>query len=180
MSQKGFSTSELVVALAIGALILLAAVPAFSNMVAKSRVNAAARELIGDLREARGQAIATGWECKVFGFGAPSTNGRRNQYRMLARKTSAVAWPSDTAAPFRSSTQWAEPWVSVTTNNPGVSLDPGGLSAQDRFEVTFTSRGTATTSTNAFNPFRLLGKKDAINLTLSPVGGISTAVGTLP
>lgn len=172
LKQAGVTLSETLVALAIGAMLVLVAVPAFLNMIKISRLHAAARQAVGDLREARAQAIATGWECKVVGFGAASGDPNRNRYRIMARQTSAVAWPADTSANFKSATQRAEPWMDMPSAFPGVQLDPGGTSTNDRFEVVFDSRGSATTSANDFTPFRLVGNGKPALITVTAPGGI--------
>jgi hypothetical protein len=133
-------------------------------------LHAAARQT---LREARALAIATGWECKIVGFGATSGDTNKNQYRIMARQTSAIAWPSDTAPVFKSTTQRADPWMNVTADFPGVQLDPGGASTNDRFEVVFDPRGSATASTNDFNPFRIVGEGKPASVTISAAGGIT-------
>lgn len=160
-------------ALALGALVVLVSVPAFRYMIRSSRLHAAARQAVSDLREARAQAIATGWECKIVGFGNTSGLANKNQYRIMARLTSAVAWPSDTSPILKSSTQRVEPWTDVPSAFPGVQLDPGGSSTNDRFEVVFDSRGSATTSTNDFSPFRLIGDGKPASITISSAGGIT-------
>jgi len=172
LKQSGTTLSETLIALAIGALLVLVAVPAFLSMIKVSRLHAAARQAVGDLREARAQAIATGWECKVVGFGNASTDPNRNQYRVMARQTSGVAWPSDTAPTFKSTTQRADPWVDVSSAFPGVQLDPGGTSTNDRFEIVFDSRGAATPSLNDFSPFRVVGTGKPAVITVTPPGGI--------
>ena len=173
MKQRGTTLIETLVALAIGGFFVLVAVPAFLNMIRISRLHAAARQAVGDLREARAQAIATGWECKIVGFGAASGDPNRNKYRLIARQTSAVAWPSDTAPVFKNSTQRVEPWLDVSSAFPGVQLDPGGTSTNDRFEIVFDSRGSATASLNDFNPFRITGDGKPAAITVSAPGGIT-------
>ncbi len=151
---------------------MLVAVPAFLSMIKISRLHAAARQTIGDLRKARAQAIATGWECKIVGFGNASGDPNRNRYRLIARQTSAVAWPTDSSATFKSGTQRAEPWVDMSSAFPGVQLDPGGASSNDRFEIVFDSRGSALASANDFTPFRIVGTGKPAVITVTAPGGI--------
>ena len=179
-TQSGFTLTQLIVSLAIMVIIMLISVPAFSTIIARSRTSAATRAVIGDMLTARSMAVGTGWQTKIIGFGGPSSNAQKNQYRMLARQNTGVAWPADTAATARTATTWAEPWQNMTTLYPGVSLDPGGTSSQDRFDVQFDPSGAATMSTNDFAPLRILGTKDALNITISASGGISTSTGTFP
>jgi Tfp pilus assembly protein FimT len=172
VKQAGTTLSETLIALAIGALLVLVAVPAFLSMIKISRLHAAARQAVGDLREARAQAIATGWECKLVGFGNASSDPNRNRYRVMARQSSGIAWPSDTAAPFKSSTQRVDPWMDLASAYPGVQLDPGGTSTNDRFEIVFDSRGSAIPSLNDFSPFRVVGSGKPALITVTPPGGI--------
>lgn len=166
-SKKGFSSLELLVTLALVGLLLLIAVPAFSNILRRSRLDGAARQIVSDVRDARSQAIATGWDYRVVGFRFTSGNARRNQYRVVGRRSSAIAWPADTSPKFQSATQLAREWVDVATLYPGVRL----VSPAGRFEVTFDSRGTAETS--EFNP--LLARHPGLqqkSITVSVVGSV--------
>lgn len=56
-TQRGFTLLELIVTLAVAAIIISLAVPSFSNMLARHRLSAAASTLKLDLQEARSQAI---------------------------------------------------------------------------------------------------------------------------
>ena len=178
--QSGFTLTQLIVSLAIMVIIMLISVPAFSTMIARSRTSAATRTIMGDMLTARSMAVGTGWQTKIIGFGNASTDTKKNQYRMLARQNTGVSWPADTAADARTTTTWAEPWVNVPSLYPGVTLDPGGASGSDRFDVMFDARGAATLSSTDFAPCRVLGSKDALNITLSLSGGLTTSTGTFP
>ena len=56
-SQNGFTLIELVVALAILAIILAAAIPMFSNITGSNRAHAAAERLMQDIQWAQGEAV---------------------------------------------------------------------------------------------------------------------------
>ena len=58
--QAGFTLVELLVVLTIAGLIAAVAVPVFGRAVPHYRAESAARGLMGDLRSARDQAVATG------------------------------------------------------------------------------------------------------------------------
>lgn len=56
-NQRGFTLLELIVTLAVAAVIISIAIPSFSNMLARHRLSAAASSLKLDLQEARSEAI---------------------------------------------------------------------------------------------------------------------------
>jgi len=58
--SKGFSLFEIMVALAVAAILLTLAVPALGNMLAKQRLNGAQTELLSALRFAQNEALARG------------------------------------------------------------------------------------------------------------------------
>jgi Tfp pilus assembly protein FimT len=173
VAERGTSVAEALVALAIASLVVLIAVPGLRYVIRGTTLRAAARQAVGDLREARAEAIATGWECRIVGYGTGSSHPNRNQYRVMARKTSAVAWPADTSAILKTSSQKVGPWVDITTAFPGVELDPGGSSADDRFEILFDSRGAATASPTDLSPLRVVGEGKPASISVSAAGGIT-------
>lgn len=168
-SNRGFTVLEALFAITLGAMVIALAVPSFVEILGRSRHGSAVRRLVSDLREARAQAIATGWEFRVVGYDSGASSEHHNQYRILARRSSAVAWPDEEAAPFASDTQKAERWVDLVSDYPGVEFD----SEDTSFEVTFDSRGTAPGASDTFNPLRLVGPNGTErSLTVSVVGGI--------
>jgi prepilin-type N-terminal cleavage/methylation domain-containing protein len=168
-SIHGFSVTEMLVALALGGLIMLVAVPGLWNILHRSRLDAAVRHVVADLHDARSRAITTGWEYRIVGFDTGSVTNR-NQYRLLGRATGSVSWPADTSAPLISSTQYAGSWVSLESMYRGVNLDY----TAPRFEITFDSRGTAGAAAATFNPLRVVGRDgDQAQIRVSVVGGIT-------
>lgn len=164
----------MLVALAIAGLILLIAVPAFTTVLDRSRLDIVTRQMANELRTARSKAITTGWEYKVIGFGSASTNAMRNRYRLLGRRTSAVAWPLDTDGPFTSTTQFAGPWSALSIDASNLQLLPGGSGADARFEITFNALGGINASTGDFAPFQVRVKNDVASIRVSVVGGVTT------
>lgn len=164
----------MLVALAIGGMILLIAVPAFRSAIDRSRLDIATRRMSNELMNARSKAVATGWEFKLVGFGSASSDAMRNRYRLLGRRTSAVAWPMDTDAAFTSTTQSAGPWSDPSAVDSSLQLLPGGTGANARFEISFNSRGRASLGTGDFTPFQVCVKGDVASIRVSVVGGITT------
>lgn len=167
MSRKGFTVAELLVALTIGGLVVAISLPAFMATLRRSRLNAAVRQVTSDLREARSQAITTGWEYRVVGFDGGSMT-RRNQYRSLGRSSTAGAWPDIDATPSRSDTQFAGTWTDIGVQFPGVALE----SEDEGFDVTFDARGAAPAAEDEFNPLTVSSVAGETTLTISVSGAI--------
>lgn len=168
VTARGFSSAELAITLAVVGLLALIAIPSFTSMVRRSRVSGASRQIISDIREARSRSLGSGWEYKLFGFAATSTDTRKNQYRVLGRSNSGVSWPSDTSAVISTSTQRAGAWMNINTGFPGVRL----VSPTARFEVAFDSRGSAPGSAS-FNPLVVNNQWGTTSsITVTTTGGV--------
>jgi len=169
MASKGFTLIEMMVVIALAAILMAFAVPAFVQTYDRMHHDAAVRRLASDVREARSKAIAMGWEYRIVGYRGDATSARKNQYRVLARKSGAVAWPDEEAATFVSDTQRASNWINVAEDYPNVDIEAG----VSRFEVTFDSRGAAPDAPADFNPVRVVHKTGLESeITVSVVGGV--------
>ncbi|MCW5670617.1 MAG: GspH/FimT family pseudopilin [Hydrogenophaga sp.] len=71
LRQRGVTLIELMVGIALLAILLAIAAPNFQGMTASSRLTSASNELLGSLQQARAQAIRTGARVTV----CKSTNG---------------------------------------------------------------------------------------------------------
>ena len=168
MTSRGFSSAEIAVTLAVIGVMAMVVVPSMASMVRRARVSAASRQVISDIRQTRSRSLGTGWEYKLFGFAATSTDVRKNQYRVLARSNSGVAWPADTSPVMSSTTQRAEAWMNVNTQFPGVRL----VSPTARFEIAFDARGAAPGSAS-FNPLVVNNQfGNTTSLTVTTVGNV--------
>jgi Tfp pilus assembly protein FimT len=163
----------MLVAVAIGALIIMIAVPAFRTMMDRQRLDTATRQMVNDLWNARSKAVSTGWEYKVIGFGNASTDTKKNQYRLLGRSSSAVAWPADTVATFTSATQSASAWTNLSTLQEGIQFTPGGGGTNARFEIAFNPAGGLSVNSGDFNPFTMTVKGTTKTIRVSVVGGVT-------
>lgn len=169
MKQRGFTLTEALAVLAIGAVIVIAAVPSMFNAIKRSRLETAARTVASDVREARARSISSGWEYRVIGFHATTGGTRANQYRLLGRRSSATAWPANEAAVTSTSTQYAGAWVNIGLLFPRISLQPPAAS----FTLTFDSRGTSSDAATTFNPLTVAGYSGAQRtVTVSTVGSV--------
>jgi prepilin-type N-terminal cleavage/methylation domain-containing protein len=169
MCKRGFTIVEFMVALVIVALLAAIAVPGFSAVLQRSRLDAATRQIVSDFRESRSRAISTGWEYRVVGWDADDSGSSANRYRVFARRPPA-AWPADDVAPFENGTQLAGQWVNIASRFPGVEMHADS----SRFFVTIDSRGRA--SGTSFNSLELVGHDGVTNsVTVSAVGSVRIA-----
>jgi Tfp pilus assembly protein FimT len=146
-SRPGLTLVELAMATMVLIVLLGIAIPAFYSMLQRSQLDAAVRQVTSDVREARSRATLAGWQYRLLGFDNDSASPYKNQYRLLGRSSTAVAWPADTVAAFTSATQMAGTWIDVNELYPGVRLDTSD--ATNRFYVSFNSQGGAF-ETNSF------------------------------
>ncbi len=172
--RNGFTITELMIVVVLATITVAVALPAMANILRQSRRDAATRQLVADLREARVRATMSGWEYAVVGFAAGADGGRENQYRLVGRRTNTVAWPDDDAGPFRSATQFADRWVDVPAMQPGIRLVPSDADTDSRFALAFNSRGAAAAGSESFGPFLVI-TSDGVSrsIRVSSIGGIS-------
>ena len=76
--SAGFTLSEMMVVVAVLAIMAGVAIPSFMALLPGMRLNGAARQVMTDLMDARMNAVKNNNEFKVF-FGSPSAN----QYQIL-------------------------------------------------------------------------------------------------
>jgi type IV fimbrial biogenesis protein FimT len=96
--SRGFTLIELMVALAVMALLMMVAVPSFQSTIASSRVTSVTNELVGTLAAARTEAIRRGVRVTV----CASADG----------------------ASCATSGDWSQGWVMFTDMNRNASIDP--------------------------------------------------------
>ena len=146
-SKRGLTLVELAIAMMVIVILLAVAIPAFQALLQRSQLDAAVRQIMSDVREVQSRATLTAWQYQLVGYENDSGSPFRNQYRVIGRSSSAVAWPVDTVAAFNfptlppGATQMAGNWVNVNTMFPDVKLDTAD--ATNRFWVSYDSRGVA-------------------------------------
>jgi type II secretory pathway pseudopilin PulG len=164
----------MMVAVSVGAIMMAAVLPGFMNMMKTYRRDAAVEQVAGDIRKARAQAIATGWQYELMGYnqGYSGTSTYKNQYRIMARRTTADGWPADTVAPMKSATQYAGPWIDIGKSYPGVKLNPTDTS--QHFSVSFDSRGVRIAVDTSFDPLVVVPQSGTSkSIRVSAVGSAS-------
>jgi prepilin-type N-terminal cleavage/methylation domain-containing protein len=130
LGDEGFTVIELLSALVIAAILIGAAMPSFLSMIRGSRLNAATRQVISEIRAVQSLAVTRGG---IFGFhwgGDPMVGMTPSVYRIESNQTGNCAdWPlpADTMA---TNADVIRDWRDLTIEYPGVTItavqDNGG------------------------------------------------------
>lgn len=152
--RSGVTLIEILVAMAILAIIAAVGLPNLFGALQRSRARGAADMLSTALRDSRARAIGSGWQYRVFGFNDASGT-QPNQFRIEGRSSVAALWPDpNTPGPLTTATQRADVWfvlsrefkgIRLNVNDAGGCPDPLGGGA-NTFCVTYTPQGLLTTS----------------------------------
>jgi len=166
---RGFSTLELLVAMLVVIVLALVTAPPLVEVVRNSRLTGAARQIAVDVRQARSQAVGTGWQYRLIGFSAGASDSRRNHYRVMSRTSAAVAWPSISVAPSVGSTLVVGDWVDVGALFHGIEINPDD---SGQFALTFGTRGNPTEVSLNFSPLRITGEVGRKSVRVSTLGSV--------
>lgn len=142
--QRGLTFVEVLVVVAVMAGIVLISAPPLIEGLRNSRLRAATRQVLDDVRLARSSAVATGWQHRVVGTG--------DRYRTMAREDPSTPWPALSTAPIVGASLTVSEWVDVEHDFPGVTINPGDGST---FELVFGATGVPVTKSLNFTPLRL-------------------------
>lgn len=125
--QKGFTISELLVVMAIVAILLGIGVPSYRYITNSYRLSAEVNSLLGDLQYARAEAIKEG--------------------------QTVIVCASIDGATCANNSVWQEGWIVFPDYNNNGQIDPGGANPEPLLHVqaAFTGRipDTFTPSNNA-------------------------------
>ena len=142
-SQHGFSLLEVVLVVAILAVVSAITFPLLQGALQKAQANGAAEALTAAIRDARMRAIATGWQYRVRAFDATGTVP--NAFRIEGMNPVAVppgVWPAAGTAgtrPFYGTNQTFEAYTTLGKDfrSAVLQIPAGGPT----FIVVFDSRG---------------------------------------
>lgn len=161
VGRKGYTLVELVVVVGILIVMTYVALPFFTAMMRGSRLDAATRQLAGDVREARSKATQTGWQYQIVGYNVGGVSAFKNQYRLVGKASASATdkFPDETQAnAFESATKMAGPWINFNQLYPGVSLNPSV--SNPNFYVSFDSRGVAFEWNPASDPWMTITQQE--------------------
>ncbi len=157
LGSGGFTVVELLSALVIAAILIGAATPSFLGLIRGSRLNAATRQVISEIRAVQSLAITRGG---VFGFhwgGDPAVGMATSVYRFERDGTGLCDFPAPTETAATNPDvirDWRDlaieyPGVTITTvqdfgGNPlnGLMFNPQGASVNTCTAVSFPVRVT--------------------------------------
>ena len=152
-SERGFTLVETLIVTVMLAIMAAVAIPNFLVYKQRSQVDAATRQMVEAVREARSKAILRGWEYRIYGFNSGSSSTYKNKYRLMGRSSNAVAWAADSSGSFENATAMASEWINIGTVYPGVTFNP--TDGTDHFWVVFNNQGVAYDIDDSFNPLRV-------------------------
>lgn len=137
--QRGFSLLELMVTLAVAAILLVIAVPSFRDLMHRSQVSSASNELLASMAYARTEAITRGQLVSM----CPSANGEAECADDNAFESGWIVYTYPAGA-ASANLAYASSAILLraTTVRPGVSVR-----AKDGTVITFGQQGQLKPST---------------------------------
>jgi len=165
----GFSIVELMAAIFLMGALALITTPPLIEIVRSSRLNGATRQIAGDVRQARAQAVGTGWQFRLAGVSAGSSHVRRNHYRLMSRASSAVTWPTVGDPPSTSATLVVGEWVDLGREFYGIQLNPDD---SGQFALAFDTRGSPIEMSLSFSPLQVESDLGVKSVSVSTLGSV--------
>lgn len=135
---KGFSLVELLIGLAVLAIILTLAVPSFSTMLMNARVTATADALVNSLHYARGAALSQSMRVQVCPIGALNSINCGSDW---SAGWIVVTMPTSGTAMLLKSEQTSSTGPSVSSSAGTVIFDAQGLATTQSNFTVCDSRG---------------------------------------
>lgn len=151
MSQKGFTLIELMVTLAVLAIVLSMAAPSFSSMLQDNRASALGSELQGALQFARSEAVKRRQSvviCRSNAAGSSCENGTDWSGGWLVRQVSGQVikvWDSTSGlAIVGPNAGMSFLGSGMASSASSFSVKPGSCSGKQRRQIAVSATGAAT------------------------------------
>lgn len=154
--HTGFTLIELMVTLAVAAIVLLIAIPNYQAMVMSNRIASQANQVITALNYARSEAVKRG--------------------------ATATACSSNGGTSCAGNTDWSTGWLVYVDANANNTVDAGELLRSwpslkggntlnsGRQQIVFTATGFATVSNTTFNLCDKRGAGDGRSIVINAMG----------
>ena len=122
VGSTGFTAIELLITVAIAAILIGAAIPSFLGLIQSSRLDAATRQVVSEIRKVQSLAVT---RSGVFGFhwgGDPNIAGLANsQYRLEQDGIAGCDWPAPTDT-LATNADVITDWADLAGPYPGVTI----------------------------------------------------------
>ena len=161
--EKGITAVELLIAVAVLAILVGASMPLFLSAIQTSRFDGAVRRIVSDLRYTQSLAVTNGG-CYGLHSGSDPLVGRPNEYRIERGGCNGVGWPAPTDTMATNANVITE-WYNLGQEFDGVSItslrDNANINVNG---VIFNSRGASV------NPFIAVAYPVRITVANAPGG----------
>jgi len=173
--ESGFTLIELMVTLAVLAILLAAAAPSFSDFIDKSRLKGAAQGAVDVINNARAESVRQGRDVSIAMKGTTTTwclGAKAAAEPSVLGEPVPAATACDCVAAPTACVIGGQQLVFATTQNNGVEL-----SAAPTVDFNFNNRfgtvdGLGTTTVTMTSP----RKKFDLELTVTPLGQVTLCV----
>ena len=170
--SPGFTLYELLLVVAMLAILAAITIPVFSLVVARARSSGVAEALGATIRDARTRAaIAAGFQYRVRAFN--TAGNPPNAFRLEGMNPNVGVWPlpTDTNPPaLYGVVQMYEPYVNLAQEFAGTQiLIPGG---GNEFRVTFNNNGQVAACIPANCQVQVVSGERAATITVSAAGAV--------
>ena len=163
MRQRGFSLIELLVAMSILGLLMVAALPSIGTWLDNTRIRNQSDSIIGGLQAARSEAVKTNQNVSFWLVGSATTPGSPGDDCGLSN--TSASWIVSLTSPATHCAGW------LNTSKIVVNRYMGGDSARVSV-LAYQANGSTAGTTVTFNGFGRVANSDAIaSIDVNGTGG---------